>query len=91
MSKDKSEDDKPHIPSGGVSKSATPRAIAARSQAWNSSAKIVILGVALFCLLVLTGIALFIRPEAMRDLLWASVSLIAYLAGSGELARKDEK
>jgi hypothetical protein len=57
----------------------------------NSATKRVILCVALGGLLLLTGIALFIRPEAMRDLLWAAVTLIAYLAGSGEFARKEEK
>lgn len=90
MSKDKL-DDEPQIPSRDVSKPPPPRTIAAQSQAWNSAAKIVVLGGALLLLLILTGIALFIRPEAMRDLLWASVSLIAYLAGSGEFSRKEEK
>ena len=84
------------IPSGEEVKEKTakplpPRTIAAQSQAWNSAAKIIILGGALVILLVLTGIALCVRPESMRDLLWASVSLIAYLAGSGEFSRKEEK
>lgn len=84
------------IPRGGEvrgrsAKPPTPKTIAAQSQARNSAAKIYILGGALFILLILTGIALFVRPEAMRDLLWASVSLIAYLAGSGEFSRKEEK
>lgn len=81
-----------HIGSGhGVGKLPTPRTIAAQSQAWNSAARIVILGVALFGLLILAGIALFIHPEVLRDLLWAIVALIAYLAGSTEAARKEDR
>jgi hypothetical protein len=91
MSEDKPEEEKLHIPSRGVSKPPTPKAIAAQSQARNSITKIWILGGALCILLILTGIALLERPEAMRDLLWAAVTLIAYLAGSGEFARKDEQ
>lgn len=88
---DEQAENEPNIPTRGVSKPLPPRTIAAQSQAQNSYAKIIILGIALFILLILTGIALCVRPEAMRDLLWAAVTLIAYLAGSGELGRKDEK
>ena len=91
MSDGKPDEDEPHIPSRGVSKPLPPRTIAAQSQAWNSAARIMILGVALLGLLILAGIALFVRPEVVRDLLWAIVALIAYLAGSTEAVRKDEK
>ncbi|HEY1191494.1 MAG TPA: hypothetical protein VGE74_27915 [Gemmata sp.] len=67
----------PRIPTGGASRQPTPKASAARSPAQNSFAKIVVLGSALLGLLILTGIALFVRPEAMRDLLWAAVTLVA--------------
>jgi hypothetical protein len=89
---EKEKDKALHIGSGhGVGKPLPPRTIAAQSQAWNSAARIIILGAALLGLLILAGIALFIRSENVRDLLWAIVALIAYLAGSTEAARKEEK
>ena len=55
MSDDK-EDKKLRIETAhAVGKPLPPRTIAAQSQAWNSAAKIMVLGGALFCLLVLTG------------------------------------
>ncbi|MBN9120204.1 MAG: hypothetical protein J0I06_13745 [Planctomycetes bacterium] len=63
MSEDKSEEDKPHIPSRGVSKPPTPKVIAARSQAWNSAAGIVILG----GILLLLSVALFISLKCRAE------------------------
>lgn len=46
---------------------------------------------ALLGLLILAGVALAMRPEVVRDLLWAIVTLVAYLAGSTEAVRKEDK
>ena len=81
-----------HLEAGrGVGKPLPPRTIAAQSQAGNSITKIWILGSLALALLILGAIALFVHPEMARDMVWASVSLAAYLAGSGEFSRKEEK
>ena len=91
MSDEKAEESKPHIPTRGVSKPPTPKAIAAQSQAWLSKARTIILGISLLALFILIGMSMFVRPDITKDLLWAVIALAAYLAGSTEISRKDEK
>lgn len=91
MSDDK-EDKKLRIETAhAVGKPLPPRTIAAQSQARNSITKIWVLGIAIGGFMILSGIALFVRPEIARDMAWAAVALAAYLAGSGEFSRKEEK
>jgi hypothetical protein len=68
-----------------------PKVTAARSRGRNSFARIVILGMILFSLSVLIDIALFVRPENVKDLIWAVIAVVAYLAASAEASRKNEK
>lgn len=74
-----------------VSKPATPKAIDAHSQSRNSFAKIVIIGVLLALLTLALFVALIWRPEHTKDLLLVIGSIAAYIAGSSESSRKDEK
>jgi hypothetical protein len=91
--KEKEKDKGLHIGSGGAkaAKPPTPRTIAAQSQAWTNKARTVILGGSLLSLFILIGIAMFVRPEYVKDLLWAAVAVAAFVAGSAEISRKDEK
>jgi hypothetical protein len=92
MSEEKPADGEPHIPTRGVSRPPTPKAIAAQSQAWIGKARTIILGGSLLALFILIGIAMFVRPEMAKDLLWAVIAIAAYLAGSSvESSRKDDK
>jgi len=89
---DEDKDKGLHVTKGGSAvKPPPPRTIAAQSQAWNNSARTVIFGICLFTLLVLVGIALYVRPEVVKDLVWAVITIVAYLAGSAEAGRKEEK
>jgi hypothetical protein len=80
-------------PSGAKDKPKppTPKAIAAHSQSRNSFARIIILGGLLFLLCVALGVALFYRPDNVKDLLIVIGSIAGYMAGAGDFSRRDEK
>lgn len=83
-----------HIDKGGEvkpQKPLTPKAIEAQSQSRNSCIRIVILGVLLGLLSLALFIAILCRPEHVKDLLIVIGSIAAYMAGSGEFSRKEEK
>jgi hypothetical protein len=92
MSEPKEKDKGLHIGSGrGTGKLPPPKTIAAQSQAWLGKARTIILGISLLALFILIGMSMFVRPDVTKDLLWAVIALAAYLAGSAEVGRKDEK
>lgn len=93
MSEEEDKNKGLHIQKGGVVKTPTltPKTITAQSQAKNSYARIIILGgvLALLCVALFTSIAW--RPEHVKDILLVISTIAAYLAGSIDFSRKDEK
>jgi hypothetical protein len=84
-----------HVDSSGGEvrppKPPTPKAIEAQSQSRNSFARIVVLGGLLLLLCVALGVALFYRPDNVKDILIVIGSIAGYMAGSGDFSRRDDK
>ena len=77
--------------SGGQAKFSqpTPKLIDAHSQSRNSFARIVVTGIILGLLCITLGIALYARPENVKDIILAIVALGGYLAGSRDSSKKE--